>query len=519
MLAPNIKQQLQAYVGHVKQPVRFTGYFNDTKASQELKELATEVSKLSPLIELVLDDETYSVRRPSLQVQSVESGQSVSFAGVPMGHEFTSFVLAVLHSGGHPMKLDQDVIEQIQAIEGEYAFESFISLSCQNCPEVVQALNMMALLNPGIQHEMVDGGVFEAEVKGHNIMAVPSVYLNGESFAQGRITMQDILKKMDASGGAKQAEKIAQKAPFDSLIIGGGPAGASAAVYSARKGIRTGVIADRFGGQVQDTQGIENFISVNETTGPKLVSQLEGHVKDYDVDVMTGQRVANLSKNVESGLIDVTLENGASVSSKTAIISTGARWRELNVPGEQEYRGAGVAYCPHCDGPLFKGKRVIVVGGGNSGIEAAIDLAGLASEVTVLEFGDRLRADEVLVQKAKSLSNVQIIMNAQTTEVVGDGQKVTGLNYLDRVTKEVISLEVEGIFVQIGLIPNTDFLKGTLDLSPYGEVVTDARGETSLSGVFAAGDVTDVPYKQIIIAMGEGAKASLGAFDYLMRQG
>jgi alkyl hydroperoxide reductase subunit F len=438
----------------------------------------------------------------------------IRFAGIPMGHEFTSLVLALLQVGGHPPKADADVLEQIRNLEGEYRFETYISLTCQNCPDVVQALNLMAVVNPNIRHVMIDGALFQDEVSERQIMAVPTIYLNGEVFGQGRMSVEEILAKLDTGAAAREAEKIAQKDVFDMLVVGGGPAGAAAAIYAARKGIRTGVVAERFGGQVLDTLGIENFISVKETEGPKLAVALEQHVKSYDVDVMNLQRASAL---IPGDVIEVKLDSGASLKAKSIVIATGARWREMNVPGEKEYRNRGVAYCPHCDGPLFKGKRVAVIGGGNSGVEAAIDLAGIVSHVTLLEFDTKLRADAVLQRKLFSLTNVTVITQAQTTEVTGDGNKVNGLRYIDRVSGEARKVELEGIFVQIGLLPNTDWLKGTVALSNRGEIEVDVRGQTSVPGVFAAGDVTTVPYKQIVIAMGEGSKAALGAFDYLIR--
>src|SRR5471030_1710676 len=376
----------------------------------------------------------------------------------------------------------------------------------------------MAVLNPNIHHVAIDGALFQAEVDDRKIMAVPSIYLNGEIFGQGRMGLEEILAKIDTSGAELQAEKISAKDAFDVLVVGGGPAGAAAAIYAARKGIRTGVAAERFGGQVLDTMAIENFISVQETEGPKLASALEEHVKQYDVDIMNLQRATALipAKNVGE-LHEVRFESGASLKTKALILATGARWREINVPGEKQYRNHGVAYCPHCDGPLFKGKRVAVIGGGNSGVEAAIDLAGIVSHVTLLEFDSKLRADAVLQRKLYSLPNVDVITSALTSEVKGDGQKVTGLAYKDRDSGEFKTIDLEGIFVQIGLLPNTDWLKGTVELTPRGEIIVDARGETSLPGVFAAGDVTTVPYKQIVIAVGEGAKAALSAFDHLIR--
>jgi alkyl hydroperoxide reductase subunit F len=431
-----------------------------------------------------------------------------------MGHEFTSLVLALLQVGGHPPKIEAELMEQIRGIEGEYLFETYISLSCQNCPEVVQALNLMAMLNPNIRHVMIDGALFQQEVEARQIMSVPTVFLNGENFGQGRMGTEEILAKLDSGAAERAAGKIAQKEVFDTLIVGGGPAGAAAAIYAARKGIRTGVVAERFGGQVLDTMAIENFISVKETEGPKLAAALEQHVKTYEVDVMNLQRAQAL---VPGDIIEIKLTSGASLKAKSVVLATGARWKTINVPGEAEYRNHGVAYCPHCDGPLFKGKRVAVIGGGNSGVEAAIDLAGIVAHVTLLEFGDQLRADAVLQRKLHSLPNVTVITQAQTTEVNGDGSKVNGLRYTDRKSGESRAVELDGIFVQIGLLPNTEWLKGTIALSARGEIEIDARGQTSVPGVYAAGDATTVPYKQIVVAMGEGTKAALSAFDHLIR--
>ena len=432
-----------------------------------------------------------------------------------MGHEFTSLVLALLQVGGHPIKLDEKVIEQIRNLDGDYTFETYISLTCQNCPEVVQALNVMSIINPRIRSVTIDGALFQDEVEKRQIMAVPTVYMNNEVFGQGRTGVEEILAKLDTGAAARKGEELSAKEAFDVLIVGGGPAGAAAAVYAARKGIRTGVVAERFGGQVLDTLSIENFVSIKETEGPQFATALEQHVKAYDVDIMNVQRAEALVPG--NGLIEVKLANGGVLKSKTVILSTGARWREINVPGEREYRNHGVAYCPHCDGPLFKGKRVAVVGGGNSGVEAAIDLAGVVSHVTLIEFGAELRADAVLQRKLHSLPNVTVITSAQTTEITGDGKKVNGITYKDRNSDEIKHIALEGVFVQIGLVPNTEWLKGTVALSKHGEIEVDAKGQTSLPGVFAAGDVTTVPYKQIVIAVGEGAKAALSAFDHLIR--
>ena len=514
MLEANLKQQLGTYLQNIVNPIEITVSTNSSAKSQELLELAREITELkSDKITLTVD-ENASGRAPQMAIAPKGEAARVRFAGIPMGHEFTSLVLALLQAGGHPSKAAQDTIEQIKSLDAELNFEVYISLSCHNCPDVVQAVNLMAVLNPKITATMIDGALFQDEVNSRNIMAVPSVYLNGELFGQGRMTLAEIVNKVDTGAAKKQAAALAEKAPYDMLVVGGGPAGAAAAIYAARKGIRTGVVAERFGGQVADTMAIENFISMKATDGPKLVTGLEQHVLDYDVDLMKTQKAVRLEKKE---FIEVELENGAILKSKSVVLATGARWREMNVPGEQEYRGKGVAYCPHCDGPLFKGKKTAVIGGGNSGIEAAIDLAGLVEHVTVLEFSDTLRADDVLVKKANSLPNVTIIKNAMTTEVMGDGQRVIGLKYTDRLTDESHLVDVAGIFVQIGLVPNSEFLKDTLQLTNRGEIVINAHGETSIPGVFAAGDVTTAPYKQIIISMGSGATAALGAFDYLIR--
>ena len=519
MLDATLKEQIAGHLARITQPVEIVATLDDSDAAREMRALLDDLASLSPQITLRARDpgSDPTSRSPSFSVGRAGAQPGIRFAGVPMGHEFTSLVLALLQTGGHPPKIDDAVIEQVKALDGTYDFEVFISLTCQNCPEVVQALNLMAVLNPRVRATMIDGALFQAEVEAKQIMAVPAVYLNGQPFAQGRMTVDEILAKLDVNTGARRAAELATRTPFDVLVVGGGPAGASAAIYAARKGIRTGVVAERFGGQVLDTLAIENFISIPETEGPKLAAALENHVRAYDVDVMNLQRAEALRPAGDDGLLTVQLASGASLRSRAVILATGARWREMNVPGEREYRGRGVAYCPHCDGPLFKGKRVAVIGGGNSGVEAAIDLAGLVSHVTLIEFDTRLRADEVLQRKLRSLPNVRIVVSAQTTEVHGAGGKVTGLSYRDRGTGEAHRLELEGVFVQIGLLPNTEWLEGTVALSPRGEIEVDARGQTSLPGVFAAGDVTTVPYKQIVIAMGEGSKAALGAFDHLIR--
>ena len=516
MLDANLKTQLKAYLEKVTQPFEIVASLDDGAKSQELLGLLNDIVGLTDKITLKTDGN--DTRRPSFALNRPGEDTGISFAGIPMGHEFTSLVLALLQVGGHPSKLDAETIAQIQSIEGTFEFETYFSLSCQNCPDVVQALNLMAVLNPNIRNVSIDGALFQEEVERRQIMAVPSIYLNGEVFGAGRMEVKEILAKIDTNAGSRDAEKMNAKDAFDVLVVGGGPAGAAAAIYAARKGIRTGVAAERFGGQVLDTMAIENFISVQETEGPKLARALEEHVRQYEVDIMNLQRASALvPAGAEGGLHEVKFDNGASLKAKTVILSTGARWREMAVPGEQEYKAKGVCFCPHCDGPLFKGKRVAVIGGGNSGVEAAIDLAGIVAHVTLLEFADTLRADAVLQNKLNSLPNVTVIKSAQTTEVVGDGQKVTGLTYKDRTTEQLHTVELEGIFVQIGLLPNSDWLKGTVELNRFGEIIVDAKGATNVPGVFAAGDVTTVPYKQIVIAVGEGSKASLSAFDHLIR--
>lgn len=514
MLDANIATQLKSYLQNIKRPIELIAALDDGGKATEMRDLLQEVAGMSDQISFIEDADSDS-RKPSFQIKQPDGDEKIRFAGIPMGHEFTSLVLALLHVGGHPTKLDGEAIEQIKNLEGEFHFETYISLSCQNCPEVVQALNVMAVHNPNISHTMIDGALYQEEVDKRQIMAVPSVYLNGESFGQGRMSLPEIIAKLDTGAVKREAEKISAKDDFDVLIVGGGPAGASASIYAARKGIRTGIVAERFGGQVMDTMAIENFISVKETEGPKLVAALEEHVKEYEVDVMNLQRARGLTR--KDKMIEVELESGATLSSKTVILATGARWKQLGVPGEEEYRGHGVAYCPHCDGPLFKGKPVAVIGGGNSGVEAAIDLAGIVGHVTLIEFNGELRADAVLQKKLFSLDNVTIVTGAQTTEITGADGKVNGLVYIDRSTEQKHTLDLNAVFIQIGLVPNTDWLEGTIDLSQYGEIEIDNHGQTSLPGVFAAGDVTTIPYKQIIMAMGDGARAALGAFDYMIR--
>ncbi len=507
--------QLKTYLENLRRPIRLIASLDNGPKSAELRELLETIAPLSEKVEAFYDGTAN--RRPSFTIVADDGKSEVEFAGLPIGHEFSSLILALLHVGGHMPKEDADLLDTVRGLEGDFHFETFFSLSCQNCPDVVQALNIMAALNPNIRHTAIDGALFQDEVERRKIMAVPTTFLNGEPFGAGRMDLAQIVTKLDSSASEKAAEKLSSKDPFDVLVVGGGPAGAAAAIYTARKGIRTGIVSERFGGQLLDTLGIENFISVQRTEGPKLAAELEQHVREYEVDIMDTQKAVSLAAANGDGLHKLHLQNGAELKAKTIILSTGARWRQIGVPGEEEYRNRGVAYCPHCDGPLYKGKDVAVIGGGNSGVEAAIDLAGLVKQVTLLEFDSDLRADAVLQTKLESLPNVTIVKSAQTTEVLGDGDKVIGLRYTDRDSGASHDVELDGIFVQIGLVPNSEWLNDTLELTKYGEIDVDEHGGTSLPGVFAAGDATIAPYKQIVVAMGEGSKAGLSAFDYLIR--
>ncbi|MBV7461225.1 MULTISPECIES: alkyl hydroperoxide reductase subunit F [unclassified Acidovorax] len=517
MLDEQLKTQLAAYLERVQQPFELVASLDDSETARDMRELLTTIQSLRS-DKITLRTDGNDARKPSFSLQRAGATNSLRFAGLPLGHEFTSLVLALLWTGGHPPKVEQDVIDSIKALDGDFNFEVYMSLTCHNCPDVVQALSLMAIVNPKVKTTVIEGGAFQQEVTEREIMAVPMVFLNGQVFGSGRMTIEEIVAKLDTGAAAREAAKLSAKAPYDVLIVGGGPAGAAAAVYAARKGIRTGVAAERFGGQVNDTLAIENYISVLETDGPKFAAALEAHTRAYGVDIMNLQRADKLIPAAEpGGLISVQMANGATLQSKTVILSTGARWRNVNVPGEAEYKNKGVAYCPHCDGPLFKGKRTAVIGGGNSGVEAAIDLAGIVAHVTLVEFADQLKADAVLVNKLKSLPNVSVHTNAQTTEITGADGKVNGLKYKDRATNVEHLVPLEGVFVQIGLVPNTEWLKGTVELSKFGEIIVDSHGRTNIPGVFAAGDCTTVPFKQIVIAAGDGSKAALSAFDHLIR--
>ena len=518
MLDATMTQQLKTYLANLREPVELVASLGDDDKSAQTRELLEEIAALHDLVSASFDGT--DSRKPSFVIRRGSDAEKwVRFAGLPMGHEFTSLVLALLWAGGHPPKVDADLLEQVRGLEDDFNFEMYFSLSCHNCPDVVQALTLMALENPRITATLIEGGTFQDEVDSRDIMAVPATFLNGEPFYNGKMELAEILAKIDTGSEAKAAEKLAAKDPFEVLVVGGGPAGAATAIYTARKGFRTGVAAERFGGQLHDTLGIENLPGTPYTEGPKLAGELKRHVGDYDIDLMDlAQAVKLVPASEKGGLHTVELGNGASLKARSLILATGARWRNMGVPGEAEYRNKGVAYCPHCDGPLFKGKRIAVIGGGNSGVEAAIDLAKTVGHVTLIEFDTKLRADEVLQAKLRSLPNVEIVTNGQTTEITGANGKVNGLRVKDRASGDERTIELEGVFVQIGLVPNTEWLEDSgLTLTKHGEIATDEEGRTNLHGVFAAGDVTDVPYKQIVVAMGEGSKAGLSAFDYLIR--
>ena len=506
MLNADLKQQLQQLLGLMEGDVEFRTSIGSDDKSKELKELLDEIAEMSEHITIV---EKELKRTPSFSVSKPDEEAGVTFAGIPLGHEFNSLVLAILQVSGRAPKEKQSIIDQIKGLEGKYNFETYVSLTCQKCPDVVQALNLMSVVNPNITHTMIDGSVFREESE--DIMAVPAVFLDGEEFGNGRMTISDILTKL---GSTQDASEFEGKDPYDVLIIGGGPASGSAAIYTARKGLRTGIVADRIGGQVNDTAGIENFITVKETTGSQFSANLAAHIEEYDIDTMTGIRATNIEKTDQA--IRVTLENNAVLETKTAIISTGASWRKLNIPGEDRLINKGVAFCPHCDGPLFENKDVAVIGGGNSGVEAAIDLAGIVKHVTLFEYSSELKADTVLQDRLRSLSNVDIHTNARTAEVLGEDH-VTGISYEDLNSGEMKELSLDGIFVQIGLVPNTSWIGDAVELNNRGEVVIDRNNNTNVPGIFAAGDVTDQKNKQIIISMGAGANAALNAFDYIIR--
>lgn len=516
MLDPTSLEQLSSVLTNLRSPIELVSTLDESAKGIQMAELLDEVATTSDKVTHVRTGN--DSRRPSFRIVRAGTDVEVTFAGSPLGHEFPSLMLAMLHVSGHPPKIDDAMVDQIKALDVDLHFETYLSLTCQNCPDVVQSLNILSALNPRITHTAIEGGTFEAEIAERNIQAVPTVYLNGELFGSGRMSLADILSRVDSSHEEKAAAQLAERDPYEVLVVGGGPAGAAAALYTARKGIRTGIITDRFGGQLLDTMAIENYPSITHTEGPKMAADLQQHIQAYDVDVITSVQASQLvPAETTGGMHTVELTNGAQLSSRAVVVASGARWRTMDVPGEQEYRNAGVTFCPHCDGPLFKGKRVAVIGGGNSGVEAAIDLAGIVGHVTVVEFLDQMRADQVLQDKLRSLPNVDVLLGRRTTEVIGDGTRVTGLAHAPRDGGESVVTDLDGVFVQIGLLPNTEWVADVLDRNQHGEVLIDSRGATSVPGVFGAGDCTTISYKQITTASGSGATAALTAFDHLIR--
>ena len=518
MLDAAMQTQLKTYLANLREPIELVASLGDDPKSAQTRELLSEIAALHDMVTASFEGD--DARRPSFIIRRAsDAAKWVRFAGLPMGHEFTSLVLALLWAGGHPPKVDPELLETVRGLEGDYAFEMYFSLSCHNCPDVVQALTLMALENPRVTATLIEGGTFQDEVEQRGVLAVPATFLNAEPFYNGKLELGEILAKLDSGVADKVAAKLDAKAPYEVLVIGGGPAAVASAIYTARKGFETGIAAERFGGQLNDTLGIENLPGTAYTEGPKLAGDLKAQVDENAIDLLNLVSAERLEPAKVAGeLHTVHFAGGGKLKARSLILATGARWRTLGVPGEAEYRNKGVAYCPHCDGPLFKGKRIAVIGGGNSGVEAAIDLAKIVEHVTVIEFDTKLRADAVLQAKMQSMGNVDVLTNAQTTEITGADGRVDGLVWKNRTTGEETRLPLAGVFVQIGLVPNTEWLAGSgIELSRHGEIVTDGEGRTNLPGVFAAGDVTTVPYKQIVVAMGEGSKAALSAFDYLIR--
>jgi NADH-dependent peroxiredoxin subunit F len=511
MLDLNLKDQLKSHFSKIENNVTLLYDESSHSSQSELLEMLNEVATTCSKITVASSNKKTDSPQFKIVYNGVPTG--ISFKGIPGGHEFSSLVLAILNTDGKGKFPDKFLIERIKNIKGPIRIKTFISLSCENCPVVVQALNQMALLHPDFEHEMIDGAYAQDEVSALSLQGVPSVIVNSQLIHSGKAQLLDLVEKLEKTFGTteKDSQGLGQNlGHFDVVVIGGGPAGASAAIYSARKGLKTALLAERIGGQVQDTKGIENLISIPYTEGPQLSAQLLAHMSAYPITLFEQRRVANIKTTQEK---TINLTSGELLKAESIIVTTGAKWRELGIPGEKEYIGRGVAFCPHCDGPFYKGKKVAVVGGGNSGVEAAIDLAGITREVILFEFQENLKADQILIDKLKSLPNVSIITSAKTKEIIGNGQKVVAVEYENRKDGKTIRVELDGIFIQIGLLPNSSFLKGVVELTPFGEIIVDEKGRTSVSGIYAAGDVTTTPYKQIVIAMGEGAKAALASFE------
>jgi NADH-dependent peroxiredoxin subunit F len=513
MLDKEMIEQLKEVFSPLAGEVSFELDASTNENQSELEDLLKGLTASSPKIKIVPTGKTSPV--PTFRISHNGKFTGISFRGIPGGHEFTSLVLAILNADQKGKMPDAGIADRIQKLKGPIRIKTYVSLTCENCPDVVQALNQMSLLHGDFEHEMVDGGYVPKEVESLGIQGVPSIVHEGKMIHSGRIHFLDLLAKLEAhfgSAGATETKK--DLGSYDVAIVGGGPAGVSAAIYSARKGFQTVLLAERMGGQVQDTKGIENLISVIYTEGPQLAEAMAKHLATYPVKVLEQRRVKNISKEKQ-----IDLEGGEFLSAKSIIVASGAKWRELGVPGEKEYIGRGVAYCPHCDGPFYKGKKIAVIGGGNSGVEAAIDLAGIAGEVVLFEYNDALKADKVLVDKLMALKNTKVVVKAKTSSLVGNGQKIVAIEYVDRATEKTEKMEIDGVFIQIGLLPNSSFVKETVELTKFGEIVVDGKGRTNVPGIYAAGDVTTAPFKQIVIAMGEGAKVALTVFEDNMYHG
>lgn len=533
LLDSNLTTQLAGLLTKMVNPINLVAYVDSSKNSQKVIELLNEVADQSSKITVIKGDKNSANRKPSFEVLNPQTNVSVSFAGLPLGHEFSSLVLAILQVSGYAPKISDSQRKAILSI-GSHEITTYMSVTCINCPEVVQSLNTISIINPKVKHIAVEGSAFKDEVDALGVMSVPAVFENGKMISSGRSSIDELVaillsqeensdsSNSKVSGDYSLAQKMNAKNPYDVILVGGGPAASAAAIYTARKGLKTAMIMDHRGGQVVETESIENHISQTHTTGAKLANDLTNHIAQYDIDVFTPDWATSLDIAEESyGLHTINTKSGGNLKAKAVIIATGATWRTLGIPGEDEYRNKGVSFCPHCDGPLFKNKNVVVVGGGNSGVEAAIDLAGVANHVTLIEYMNTLKADQILVNALNNLSNTTVITGAALSSIEGDGRKVIAVRYKDRnasngENSEKI-LHTDGVFVQIGLMPNTKWISNKLSLNNRSEIVTDRKGCTSVHGIFAAGDCTDEPYKQIVTAYGSGANAALSAFDYLIR--
>lgn len=512
-LDSTIQSQLQTVFSKLENTVELVVLKSAHPDQKELLTLLNDVKITSEKIQVSLSENEDS-DSPEFYFVTQGKKNGIRFKGIPNGHEFSSLILAILNSDNKGKMPDEILQKRIRKLKKGIHIKTFMSLTCENCPDVVQSLNQIAIIHGSLTHEIIDGNYAQDQIERLGIQGVPSLASNEKMFHSGRISLIDLIQKIEAEFGT-DANTTTAEAPtfighYNVLVVGGGPAGASAAIYTVRKGMSTAMITDKIGGQVKETKGIENLISVTYTEGPQLSAQLYQHVTSYPIQLLENRRVSKILKGHPKR---IELETGEYLTADSIVIATGAKWKELNIPGEKEYLGRGVAFCPHCDGPFYKGKNVSVIGGGNSGVEAAIDLAGIVKHVTLLEFNSSLKADKILVDKLLSLPNVSVLTNAKTQKFIGDGQKISSLEYQDRQTSENKVLPIDGIFIQIGLVPNSQFLKESIQLTKYGEIIVDEKGRTSEPGIYAAGDVTTTPYKQIIIAMGEGAKTGLAVFE------